>query len=487
MAEYPTVAESRDSTIRFFRQGLIRNGVPSASATAAVQKGTERWLTFDAVANQLALVHANERAREDATMPDTSTSADLERLCAIVGITRSAGAGAQGAVTVSCSGATSIAAGQELTGPNNKRYKTISTTLVNDGDPVNVIGIDVGKATDLPPGSVMTWVSPPPLCATTAAVSSSGLVNGTEADTDAKLRSRLLKKLREPQNGGNWSHYRDWAENASAGVEGAYVYPALQGPATVHVAVTVPGTAENNYSRIGTAALLSTVALEVVKNAPDHAHNVFTLVSHSNLSLGIELGLPEPVPNGPGGGWRDVSTSRWPVSGPFCKVASITSPTIFSISANNTPVVGAQIMFFQSSTLKFAFAKVLAYSGAGPYTVTIDTPLSGVTVGDYVSPACEKADEYAKALLEYVASLAPGEKSSDATVLLRATRKPRKDVAPSGVTTKPLVTLQNLGVTSADFAAINELAPVYPVEPPVPSVPTDAPNVWKLKNIGFYG
>jgi uncharacterized phage protein gp47/JayE len=199
------------------------------------------------------VVLGNAVALQDATMPDTAVGDDLDRLCAIYGLTRSAGAGAQGNVIVTCTGTVTYAAGQEaVSDRTGLRYRVVAATSATNGASLAVVGIDIGTATDLDAGETLTWTSPPFGSGTQCEVAAGGLTNGADADSNDRLRSRLLKLLREPQNGGSWAHYRQWAEDASAAVENAYVYPAAQGPATVHVAYTVAGTEANRYSRTGT-------------------------------------------------------------------------------------------------------------------------------------------------------------------------------------------------------------------------------------------
>ena len=91
------------------------------------------------------MVLANAVVGEDATMPDTAIGDDLDRICAIYGLTCSPGAGAQGNITITCTGTVSYAAGQECT--SNKtgfRYRVVAASSVTNGATVAIVGIDVG-------------------------------------------------------------------------------------------------------------------------------------------------------------------------------------------------------------------------------------------------------------------------------------------------------------------------------------------------------
>jgi uncharacterized phage protein gp47/JayE len=498
--DYPTVESIVERYLNFVYQHLVRNGVASASAKAGIGKGTDRWMTAMATAQGIVVNLANARALEDATMPDTAIGEDLDRLCAIYGLTRSTGAGAQGDVTVDGSGTMTFAAGAELVGnKNKKRYKVVSPISVTDGDPIAIVGIDTGKSTNLDAGEVLTWTSPPAGCSTTCVVASGGLTNGKDADTDARLRTRLLKLLQQPQNGGSWAHYRQWAEDSSAAVENAFVFPAYRGPGTVSIAYTIEGNRDNDYARAGSAALTAVVQDAVVSQQPEFADAFVTSVEHEDLALALKLTLPEPaVAGGEGGGWIDESADRWAIAkrtaGNSDGVVAITakaSSTTFTTDAYNEPVEGSTVCFFSATdrTVYTAKVKTSVSGSAGAWVFTIDKALSSLLVGDYIFPACEKASDYAEAIMTHIATLAPGEKTSDADVLPRAKRHPKATQgAPSAVTTTLLAGLQTAypKVTNAAFFYLNGLSPTLPLEPSVPAFSTDPPNIWRVLRLALY-
>ena len=497
----PTRETLVDNALRFWRRGLIRRGVSAASADAATAVGTDRWLDAQAYAQGLELVLANAVALEDATLPDTATGDDLDRICAIYGLTRSAGAGAQGDITVTCTGTVTYAAGQEcVSNSTGLRYRVVAATSATNGSALAVVGIDVGTATNLDAGEVLTWTSPPFGSASTCVVAAGGLTDGADADDDERLRERLLKLLREPQNGGSWAHYRQWAEDASAAVEDAYVYPAAQGPGSVHLAYTVEGTSANRYSRTGTAALTLVVANAIVAEQPEFADVTVTTVAHQNLELAFKITIPEPPSGGgEGGGWVDISADRWakakigagnadgvPV------VGTVNSSTSFTVNTYSEPVDGSSVAFFSSTDRKMYVAVVdgMATGSAGAWTFSIDRALPTISVGDYLMPACEQGEEYAETFMAAVAALAPGEKTSNADVLPRAYRHPKSSEGfPSDVTTVQLVHLQteHTEITNAEYFAFEESTGVtLPLTPDAPGAVTSPPNVWRVLHLAFY-
>jgi len=498
--DVPTREQAVERALQFYQRGLVRQaGVSASSARAATARGTERWLTVQAWAQGLEVVFANAIALEDAALPDTATGDDLDRICAIYGLSRSGGAGAQGPVTVTCSGSVTYPEGRELTSnTTGKRYRVVASTVAVDGDSVDIVGIDVGTASNLAAGEVLTWTSPPTGSGSTCVVASGGLVDGKDADNDSRLRERLLKLLREPQNGGSWAHYRQWAEDASASVEAAYVYPAAQGPGTVHLAYTVQGTADNAYARTGTTALTTLVAQAVTAEQPEYADVTVTTVVHQDVGLAFKVSLPEPLTGGgPGGGWLDPSTDRWAIAkigagnaDGTVKVTVASSSLTFTVNAYNEPVDDSWIYLFSVTDRKPYLAQVASHSGsAGAWVVTLDRSLPTVAVGDYVWPACEQGEAYCATVQAEVAKLAPGEKTTDASVLPRAYRHPSAtDGSPSDLTTTQLVAVQvaHREVTNAAYFEADESTVTLPLAPDAPTAVTDPPYVFRVSTLAFY-
>lgn len=495
----PTRERIVERVLAYQQRKLIALGVTAASARAATAKGTEREMTAQAFGQGLEVVLANATALEDAAMADTATGDDLDRICAIYGLERSAGAGAQGAVTVTCTGSVTYVAGLEaVSDTSGKRYRVLTSTTTTTGGSVYVVGIDVGEATDLDAGETLTWTSPPGGSGTTCEVASGGLTDGADVDDDGRLRERLLKLLREPQNGGSWAHYQKWAEDASAAVEDAYVYPAAQGPGTVHVAYTIEGDADNRYARAGTTALTTIVNDAIIAEQPEFADVTTTTVTHQDTGVALKLTLPEPLTGGgPGGGWIDATADRWPtaiigagaVDG-VVKVTVVTSSTAFTTNANAVPVVGATILFFSATDRVFYEAEILTVGGsAGARTITIDRALPTVAVDDYVSPACEQYEAYGETLMAQVALLAPGEKTSEASVLPRAFRRPAtEDGYPSALTTRLVSTMQtsHAEISNAAFFMIDEAAAELPFEPDPPAAVTSPPQVLRISGLALF-
>lgn len=480
-----TVADLEKSALNTHRAGLIRRGVSPDVATKEIATGTNVQIQYRAIAEMMGQVYANERAVEDAQMPDSAVGEDLDRLCEQRGIERLPGAGAAGNVVVTCTGSVTYGAGQELLSKKGKRYEVVLSTTVGNGDSVGIIGIDVGKATNLAAGEVLTWVSPPGASAATCVVDIAGLTNGQEPDNDARLRERLEKSLQNPPGGANWSQVRQWAEEASAGVEDAYVYPAVHGPGTVHCAITIAGDVDNNYSREAPTALTDKVRLGILAEHPDPADIFVSTVVHQPASIAIKLGLADPASaGGDGGGWIDATP--WP-SGPTYVTAVVTASK-FTLLAFTTPGVGRSIAFWDATAAIFRHAKVLAYTGSsGAYTITIDEAFPTIGVDAFVCPDAEQLDEYGRILCESFATLGPGQRTASTGRQVRHPVVSSDDPSRINGTLLAPLPAQRPEITAAAFMWANGSSVLAPDLAPTAVTALDtAPNIWRLTQLGFY-
>jgi len=502
--DFPSIDQIVSGFLQIQRQILIRNGVSAASAVAATAKGTDRWADAYAVANAVAAVFANNRVKEDAFLPDSAGGADLVRLARVYGVAPSPGAGASGNVIIGASATTTFTAGAQATSKRTgKRYQVITATTVSDGGLVPMVGIDVGSATNLPPGEQFVWTSPPPNANTVATVDASGLTGGVDADNDAGLRKRLQKRLSAPQSGGSWGAVRLNAETASASVYDAFVYPAAQGPGTSHVAYVIAGTRDNAFARAGSSALTTLVANAITSNNPEYSDGRFTTVAHLDLLTVFKLTLPEPLAGGGvGGGWVDKIADRWPLSnggtGPAAglpvKITAVNAST-FTVQVSSAPTLSTTRVSFFDSTNRVVLGPArivgIVVNGGGSYTVTTDIALPSLVNGDYMFPSCERASAYSDFFQGLISKLAPGEKLPAGSVLLpRAYRHPRSvDGFPSGITTAQIAALiaQFTEVSVLTFGSLGEsTTPVIPYEPVVPGSVTNPPNIWRTAKLAFY-
>ena len=498
----PSIADIRDRILEDQRRQLVAAGVTRPD----IGKGSERWVRAEAVSSAILEAYAREVSYQDATMPDTATGDDLLRLASLEGVTISPGAGASGYVTASCNAGTSYIANATGTTPDGLTYKVVSTTTVDNGGTIPVVGVDAGTKTNKPSGTVLTWTSPPAGSATTATVGYEGLRYGENADTESDIRTNIIDRRQHPVGGGNWAQVRLDAEEASKSIETAFVYPAVYGPCTYHVAITVPAKEEYLFTRAASSALTILASSEVTANHPEHADLTLTTVADLDTDIVLQVVLPEPkAGGGMGGGWVNTTTARWPyqlnVGTPYAVTiqATPTNPKQLRVTTNTEPRDGAYIAVWSSSHKSLHKARIYSHSNVSSTTwlLTLYSPIdyTKIASGDYVMPDSEKLADYCKTLAAAFAGLGPGQKTTDTGILPRSYRRPL--VEESWPSQLGSLQVGNLSVKHPEMSNIvlKEWKQASPADsdvtlpvtcPAVSSASVAPPYVLRIGKIAFY-
>lgn len=493
--EIPSLDELRTKYLNDVRRLKIRAGITRPN----VAPGSESYIRGEAVATRALELHAEIARLQDAQMPDSAVEDDLDRLALVMrGITRGSGAGSAGYVKASVTGTVTYAQGQQLTSEDNLRFEVVVTALASNNTLVPVRCLDVGVKTNKPADTVLTWTSPPTGSATTCKVDTGGLTNAKDADSDETLRTRLQNALRYPAESGSWADYASWSESAYAGIQKAFVYPACEGPGTVHVAVAATPDASTYYSRECNATVVNLAAQAIVAESPEHVDVTVQSVEDESQSLVLRLTLPSHAyDGGPGGGWTDHIAYRWPSAGgstPFATRlnAAPTSDKLLAIYTYSAPIAKSHIAIWSSSRKKFVhgYVKTSTFVSGSVYNVElysgIDTSI--LQSGDYVSPDAEAIDDYGKTVAESFGTLGPGEKTTSATYLPRSYRRPRSYAEWQSKYTS--AHLASLSATYPEIAHVSLASllgsPALPYSPTVPGAITTAPNVLVLGSLAFY-
>jgi len=488
-------ATIRDSMLRVKRNGLIALGI----ANPNVGPGSDDYAHFSALASELEVVEANAIVKADAQMPDSAEGDDLYRQAAMHGLYLKGAAGSKGVGTLTTAATTTIPTGAELVDDSGLRFRLVEGGVFANGAQLKIEAIDKGAATNHAEGDVLRWQSAPPFADEKVVIGAGGLQYGHDAEDDEGLRQRFLAVLRTPPRSGNWEHVAELAEQSDAAVTKAFVYPALQGPATVHIAVVAAPTATSKLRDVAASTLNASVAPFVAGQLPEHTHVVTTSVVNVATDLSIMLSLPEAQtasPPGPGGGWLDGTP--WPDvgAGAGTRVTAVTSSTQITVNAQIAPTVGvSRVSWISASDWIVRTARVTASSGvAGAYVVTLDAPFAGIAVSDFVWPACENAQAYLDAVLAHFALMGPGEKTDNVSALVRGYRRPVPATSwPYGLGAQ---LLRDLVHSQAEIASALYLyrsdgtntysTPTGVLNPVPPASVTDPPKIYVPNRIGFY-
>lgn len=491
----------RDDFLRTIRMGLIKIGVASPN----VSPGSEFDIEARAISNELTVLYANIQTKADDLMPDTATGTNLDRWATQIGLSRRTATGASGSIIYSTSAPVLIATGEQLIDTAGLRYAVTTGGIYDDGDRIPIAGVDTGTETNLAEDDIVRWSATPPFAQPEASVASPGLANGVADEDDETLRGRVLDRMSNPPSTGNAVHVAGFAEQSDGRVQKAFVYPAYRGPGTLSVAVTATPTATNKSREVDATVLTTIVSPYVTGQLPEHVQVDVTTVVDMTTDVSIGLSLPAPPnasPPGPGGGWLDGSP--WPVidnsSVFFATVTVVTNTTSIALTAvaARNPIAGSTRIQYVSHTGTDAFtiytATVLtcAEAPAGTFTITLDAPLVGVAVGDYIFPASERAASYATALLTSFAAMGPAEKR--AIPFSREYRRPQPSLDwPASLGPVQLRAISNSGDEVLDTQWLyrtNSDATVSGgaglMTPAVQVVITDAPKIFTPRKLGFY-
>ncbi len=487
----------RDSICRVIRNGLIERGITNPNVTP----GSDWYVLANAVALQCVVVEANCAIKAEAQMPDTAVGDELARWGAILGLSKQAAAGSTGGVILESSAATTIAALTQLYDDAGLRYEVTIGGVYNDGDTVPIQAVSTGTATNHAADDVLRWVTTPAFADEQVLVAPGGLVNAADEENDEALRARILAYLQNPPRSGDWEHACELAEASTARVQKCFAYPAIQGAGSYHLAVTAPPTSTNRSRVVAASTITGTVSPYVLGKMPSHAYGLITATVDVNADVAFSLALPDAPtasPPGLGGGWKDGTP--WPAPDGVTvfrtTVTAVTSDLIMTVDAVASPQIGiSHIAWLSPLTWRLHRAVVSNVSGtSGAYVITLDAPLTGIAVGDYVWPDCVNAEVYAQAVLDAFELMGPGEKSANASALIRGFRHPVPGISwPYALGPVLLRAVSDAGDEVADVGFLHRTdgtttstSPSGQVKPQLPAAVTDAPKVFVPRRIAFY-
>lgn len=490
-------ATIRDGILRTIRNGLIERGVPNPNVTP----GSDWYIQAQALANQLAVVESNAILKADEMMPDTATDAALARIAGIFGLSKQAAAGSVGTVILESSVSTTVVTGDELVDGAGLVYSVTTGGIYASGDSIPIAAVSTGRDTNHAAGDVLRWIATPPFASEKALVGASGLTNGIDEEDDEVLRGRLFALLQSAPRSGNAEHVAEFAEASTSSVQKAFIYPAVQGPSTVHAAVTAAPTATSKSRELQLATLTGLVAPYVQGQLPEHAYSVITTVEDVDADVAFGLSIPESPtasPPGPGGGW--LNGTPWPAPDASttwrCTVTAISTTSVFTVDATTAPTPNVtRIAWLSPTEWKLYQALVVSVSGtSGAYQITLDRPFVGLTTGSYIWPDCQNAQLYVDAVLAQFALMGPGEKTSNASALIRGFRHPRTAQGwPNALNshlTRALTSAQD-EIESAQFFHRTDGTTTLTdssgtVIPQLPATIEDAPKIFVPRHIAFY-
>ncbi len=174
--------------------------------------------------------------------PDTAESEYLLRWATIfLEVPQKQATFAAGQVSFTGTNGAVILAGTVLQRTDGAEFTTDADVTVAAGVAlVSVTALVAGVAGNTAGGSSLSLVSPVSGVAGTATVGTGGLVNGLDIESDDSIRSRLLRRLSQPPQGGADFDYVTWTLEVP-GVTRAWSYPKYLGGGTVGLCFVMDG------------------------------------------------------------------------------------------------------------------------------------------------------------------------------------------------------------------------------------------------------
>lgn len=490
-AAYPTPEQVHATLLSSIRYGYAQQGV-----TVNVKKGSELWYRMLPVAGRISLAIANGQLALRDINPLTAVGQGLIDLAAVFGVTERPASYSTGPLIVTVLApavAVTIPQGFRWSAPNGLSYAANATVTVANGGTVAMTAVDAGADGDQAAATVGTWESAAiAFLGKQATVAPGGIDGGADADDEEQLRTRLLRRLSFPRVGGNWAQIADWAEESSAAIEFAAVYPAARGPASYDVAIV--GDADDPVLGLSVQTQAHSA---VVAEMPGFANLNLTSVVEQQLDVIINLAVPLPViAGGIGGGWVDATP--WPSTAEtvpltYGEIIALSYPNNWisvNSSAADPPTAGCRFAIWNPATLEFGVFTAASVTFAAFYFITIDGTLpTWVVNGMYCSAWCENLQEYGAAFLAAMQALGPGEKSSNVDLLRWCRRKPGPDVErPYQLTSQQLSAVSGGHQEVSDLSYAGRFATgtkTTTTTPAVPATPGNAPRLLTLQHLAF--
>lgn len=532
----PSASTILQNMLNQYKALAVANGYPDLS----VDPNSEIYIRYSGLSQQLAIIYSIMQAQMDARMIDTASGDDLDRVLNSYGLARKPATSAEGFFELDSVAAQTLNAGMLLSGSNGLSYQVSVSGIYQPGQNVPVRAVDTGASTDLAVGSALTWVSPPPLAQATVLVSIS-LTGGSDTETDAEARARLIATVQNPAQSGNTQQLINMSSNVDPIVQGGFVYSNFNGAGTQLIALMgyqtdgyyigrdIPHLQSDNtnlnngsspYNNLSQnyGNNLSNAASVIYGQMPAGVSNPYatyvTTVNNIPSDVTFALNLPYPVGspvNGTGNGWLNFQGYVFPNPDGvyvqnYCAVTAVTSPVTFTLSAASrshstiVPIPGLTMISWidrsgaSNSGWRAVQAKIIAATDNNndTWTITVDTPLvSGkadyygntqVSVGDFIMPASVNLQSYLDVTMGSYAALGCGQVTNALGLLqIGANRQPSVSANFSPYVSSQFlrnITSQNSEVFSANFIYNSTGGNLPPV-----SVP---PSVFIPRQIAFY-
>lgn len=164
---------------------------------------------------------------------DTAEDAYLLRLAAVFGVTPEDSVQSFGPTPITGTNGVTIPAGTLVQRGDGVEFATTGAVTISGGSvSANWQAVNPGVAGNTVSGTILTFISP--ISGVDATVVCGGFTGGADTESTDSVRTRYLKRLQQPPQGGATSDYPEWALEVP-NVTRAWVYPKESGKGSVTV------------------------------------------------------------------------------------------------------------------------------------------------------------------------------------------------------------------------------------------------------------
>lgn len=493
---------------------VLNRTITEEDIIVATQEGSREYARFQALDLALLAVHSKAAALADQAFARRATSGalvihgerrELPRLGAAGATLHATAVADPGAIFIGSTTIPDLTIASYATDSAGRRYQVLYnvTTPANgiagseEDNPLVLVAIDPGEATNLPAGSQLTWAGNVPLSAQSPFETTIDGSGGHEAENDDEWSRRIADEEAHPSESGNNAHVRRWARESTVSVEDAFIYSEAKYAGSDVVAITQKRGRQSETNPRGPLARVPSAGTLTIARAylvppgspvsPERGVRFVVAPQTTFTDASISLSLPR----GRGLGFADVQP--WPFwEGAAASISAVTSQTLFEITTDAelpSGVTAPKIMVWRRSLSRWEELRVTSVvsGGVGVWDVTLQAaPEHTLAIGDYISPATRAPLLIAQAIERYFDSLGPGEVLD----LETDPRAPRVARFPDPVERYPqragsaiLTTIQLVlsgGVVSGELLAISSVLPTLPLDP------TDGPRMLVCGRIAVY-
>lgn len=219
--------------------------------------------------------------------PDTAESEYLRRWARIWRVAAAKAVAATGDVVLSGVNDVVVPQDTRLQAKNGAEYLTDAAVTITGGTAtVSVTAAEAGEAGNQASGAEVELVSSPAGVDGTAIVGDGGLTGGADAETDERLRERLLSRIQRPPHGGSLDDYIQWALESHPDVTRAWAYPNEMESGSVTVRIM---TDDATVDGIPTAVVLDATLSYIESQRP--VTSVPYVVAPTPVPLDLQISI----------------------------------------------------------------------------------------------------------------------------------------------------------------------------------------------------